>query len=335
MKKTILGIVWSSCQNFKIIIPLLISGMCIIWYGYRKKEKLINLLVKPVWRSLLIKHYSSLKSKVRLVLWFISLSMICAALLQPQWGKKEEKIEQEGRELFVALDVSRSMLAQDIKPTRLAFAQSKIKRLLQLLPAERVGLIIFSGMPVVQCPLTRDTGLFNMFLNQLDAETISTGTTALDQVILKTISIIEKMPTRKNKILVIFTDGEDFSNQLSYVKQRAQEAGLHIFTYGVGTQEGAPVPIIKEGKTVGFEKNEQSNVVLTKLNEGILRALSQETGAHYIAPTQTESDLQTLVQCVTEYEKESFDDKQLSTQEDRYYYFLAVSFLALLLEWII
>ena len=334
MKKTFLNIMWASCQNWYVFIPFIMIAL-IAWFSFYKKRALIEQLVKPQWQKIILKHYSEWRIILRLILWVVAFFAVCCSLLQPQWGKKDEVVAQEGRELFIALDVSRSMLAEDVKPNRLAFAQSKIKRLLQLLSSERVGLIVFAGVPIVQCPLTRDTGLFSMFLNQVDADTISTGTTALDQVITKTVTTFERMATRKNKILVIFTDGEDFSQQLSQVRQKAFEAGLHVFTYGVGTEQGAPVPVLKEGKTVGFEKNDQGNVVLTKLNEGILRSLSSETGAQYISPTQTDDDLLLLVKKVEEYEKESFEDRQLSVYEDRYPFFLVVSLCALLLEWLL
>jgi Ca-activated chloride channel family protein len=334
MKKTFLNIVWASSENWYVFIGLILITL-VAWFSFYKKRALVEQLVKPQWQKIILKHYSEWRIILRLVLWVLAFFAVCCALLQPQWGKKDEVVGQEGRELFIALDVSRSMLAEDVKPSRLAFAQSKIKRLLQLLSSERVGLIVFAGVPIVQCPLTRDTALFSMFLNQVDADTISTGTTALDQVITKTVTTFQRMATRKNKILVIFTDGEDFSQQLSQVRQKASEAGLHVFTYGVGTEQGAPVPVLKEGKTVGFEKNEQGNVVLTKLNEGILRSLSSETGAQYISPTQTDDDLLLLVKKVEEYEKESFEDRQLSVYEDRYPFFLVVSLCALLLEWLL
>lgn len=334
MRKTWLGITWAAWENWYVMVGVMVLAV-IAFFAFYKKRALLQKLVHPRWRNLLLRNYSDFKMKVRLCLWVIAFASVACALLQPQWGKKEQAVEQEGREVFIALDVSRSMLAEDVKPNRLTFAQSKIKRLLQLLPSERVGLLVFSGVPIIQCPLTRDTALFSMFLNQVDSDTISVGTTALDQVIAKVTHMFKTMPVRKNKILVIFTDGEDFSHNLSQVRAQAQEIGLHVFTYGVGTAQGAPVPVIKEGKIVGFEKNEQGNVVLTRLNEGILRSLSQETGAQYISPTQDDQDLNILVKKVLEFEKETFEDKQLTMYEDRYPFFLAVSLVTLLFEWLL
>jgi len=335
MKKTMFGITWAAAQNM-YWLPVLCLAIVFIYFAFHKKYKTIVQLVSRKWLATLFAGYSYKRSIIQTLLLCCAFLFLFIALLQPQWGKKEQVVEQEGRELFIALDISRSMLASDVKPNRLVFAKSKIKKLLRLLPSERVGLLIFSGAAVVQCPLTRDKALFNMFLNQLDADTISSGTTAIDQAIAKIIHVLKEMPTRKHKILVVFTDGEDFSQRLSQVREQAQELGLHIFTYGVGTEQGAPIPILNEkGVPVGYEKNEQGNVVLSCLNTGILQSLSQQTGARYIAPTQSDEDLQLLLTDVENYEKEKFEDKELSTEEDRYPYFLFVSFVCLLLEWLL
>lgn len=335
MKQTIFGITWAAAQNV-YWVPVLIGMLWVIYFAFQKRKKLVTLLAGKKWVTELFRNYHPKKELLKTLLYSIAAIFIFIALLRPQWGDKEKMIEQEGRELFVALDISRSMLASDVKPNRLAFAKAKIQRLLQLLPSDRVGLLVFSGSAVVQCPLTRDKALFKMFLKSLDAETISSGTTSIDQAIDQVIKVLSALPTRKNKILVVFTDGEDFSRNLSQLKQEAQKIGLHIFTYGVGTEQGAPIPILNEhGMPVGYEKKSQGNVELSKLNPGILQALARETGGQYINPTQSDQDLKQLVGQVEQYEKESFEDKELQTQEDRYPYFLAVSFIALLVGWLL
>lgn len=336
MKKTIVGITWATLEHALYVLPIVVvTVMCVVLL-LRKKEIIAGKLVAPAWQGIILKHYSIRKNKIKALLLIFSVLFIALALLRPQWGTVEKKVAQEGRELFIALDISRSMLAADIKPDRLAFAKAKIKRLLQLLPSERVGLVVFSGAAVVQCPLTRDVSLFSMFLDYLDADTISSGTTAIDQVILKVVDVFKQLPARKDKLLVIFTDGEDFSHNLAQIKQEAQKIGLHVFTYGVGTAQGAPIPIIdSNGQVKGYEKNEQGNIVLSILNEGILRSLSEQTGAHYTAPTQSDDDLKELVSRVQAYEKEAFDDKELATEQERYPYFLAGALVCLLLEWLL
>lgn len=335
MKKELFGISWAAFESV-YFFPILIGTIGLLYFAVIKKERWLKLLVSPKWEHLLLKNYSQKKNRIKAGLFAVAVIFLFLGLLRPQWGEKEQNVAQEGRELFIGLDISRSMLAADIKPNRLTFAKSKIKRLLQLLPADRVGLLVFSGAAVIQCPLTQDTSAFNMFLDQVDVESISSGTTSLDKAISKIIKTFTGMPARNNKLLVMFTDGEDFSKDLAPIRVEAKKIGLHIFTYGVGTEQGAPVPIIdNEGKTTGYEKNEQGNAVISRLNPGILQSLARETDGQYIAPTQDDNDLKQLIKYVESYEKEKFEDKELVTEEDRYPYFLFVSFVCLLLEWLL
>lgn len=329
------GITFASFQYWVgalLVIPLIVIMI------YKKQQLIfcVNQLAALKWQYILVPHYSRFKVFIKGFLLIVALVSLGIALLQPEWGEKEETIHQAGRELFVGLDISRSMLSSDIKPHRLAFAKYKIKKLINMLQAERIGLVVFSGDTLVQCPLTNDTAAFNLFLDAVDAETISSGTTALDQALAKMITLFKNMPTVKDKIIVLFTDGEDFSTNLSQMKKEAQAAGIHIFTYGVGTEQGAPVPIIdEEGKAIGHQKDERGSVVISRLNTGILQNLSQESGGVYIAPTQDHADLQKLVSYVEKYEKQKFDDQQHKHRPARYFYFLWVAFVCLLMEWIL
>ena len=139
-----------------------------------------------------------------------------------------------------------------------------------------------------------------------------------------------------NKIVVLFTDGEDFSSNLSQVKEEAKKDSIHIFTYGVGTEDGAPVPLINEdGVSVGHQKDASGKVVFSRLNKEMLQALSRESGGKYIQATQDKSDLKSLIQVVQKYEKEKLEDKELQTQDERYPYFLAITFITFLIEWML
>ncbi len=335
MKSDFFGITFAAVEYFPFLAGFIFACFFIVYKKY-KLISFVNKLALLKWQSLLLPHYSRFKIIIKSILLLSGLICLFIALIRPQWGVKEEVVEQMGRELFIGLDISRSMLASDVKPHRLAFAKSKIRRLIKLLEAERVGLLVFSGDALIQCPLTRDTAAFNLFLDAVDVETISSGTTALDQALLKIISIFNSMPTCKDKVVVMFTDGEDFSSNLSAVKTKAHDMGIHIFTYGVGTEQGAPVPIIDDqGKSIGHQKDAQGNVVISRLNFGILKNLAQESGGVYISPTQNDDDLDILVRQVEKYEKQKYEDKEISKKEERFYYFLLVAFFCFLFEWIL
>jgi Ca-activated chloride channel family protein len=243
---------------------------------------------------------------------------------------------QEGRDLYIALDISRSMLATDSQPNRLICAKEKIKRLIKKLSCERVGLILFSGSAFVQCPLTSDYAAFFLYLDAVDAELISSGTTALDQAIQQALTSFASVPERKSKLLVVLTDGEDFSQNLSNVKEEAAQSHLSIFTIGVGTPEGAPVPLFDHhGNIIGHQKDHKGGVVISRLNEEILANLSADAGGRYIRATENDDDISLFVATVQGFEKEQLAERKHSRYEDQYHYFLLVSFICFVLEWVL
>ena len=315
------GITFAAAKNL-VFLPLLVLGIVLLVWRYTK----INLAIKKLASfdkiNFLFENFSRLRNIVKIILVAVGLASLFLGLLRPQWNKREEVVIQEGRDLFIAVDISRSMLAQDYKPNRLEFAKKKIRKLVNMLNSERVGLIVFSGSTILQCPLTSDYSAFFMFLDQLDVETISSGTTALDQPIKKVLDIFKNMQAKKTKLLVIFTDGEDFSSNLAGVREQATQEGVKIFTMGVGTPEGAPIPLIDEkGQKEGHIKDKSGNVVFSKLNEGILSVLAQETGGLYERLSQDDSDIKRLVLAVEKFEKEKFEDKKLPALEEQYHYF--------------
>jgi len=336
MNVTILGITWAEAENLWYI-PLVIIGLFLLGWRFRRLNKAINVLVRPRHVARLLPNFSFFKTVVKHLLFAVALIFLFFALLRPQWDKKDEMVQQEGRDLFIALDISRSMLAKDLLPNRLEFAKAKIKTLLTMLESERIGLILFSGSTFVQCPLTIDFSAFHMYLNQIDVETISSGTTAIDQAIRQAIDVFNDIPGRKNKLLVLLTDGEDFSSNLSALKREAVDQGLNIFTVGIGTTEGAPVPLLDaEGNQKGHQLDKKGSVVISRLNEGILHSLAEESGGKYISISlDDDADLQLLVRSVERFEKEKFEDKKFSLLEEQYPYFLLVSFICFALEWIL
>jgi len=265
-----------------------------------------------------------------------AILLIFLALLQPQWNKKETTVTQEGRDLLIALDISRSMMARDLKPNRLEFTKLKIRNLLKKLDFERVGLILFSGSAFLQCPLTVDHAAFLMFLDQVDVETIASGTTAIDSALLKAIQVFGESSGRKNKLVVLATDGEDFSLNLQAVKQKAQEQNIKLFALGIGTPQGAPVPIIDaSGNVSGHEVDEKGNIAITKLNEELLQKMCNDLNGNYFRSSYDDSDLDQLSTIIKNYEKEKFEDRKVSYYQDQYPWFLGFAWILLLIEWLL
>jgi Ca-activated chloride channel homolog len=328
-----MNIHWGASENIWCFI-LAVIAILFLCVRYSKQRFAQKLLIGS--HPEFLKNVSSAKQIIKCILFGVGFLFLCIALLRPQWNKSEEVIAQEGRDLYIALDISRSMLATDCQPNRLICAKEKIKRLVKKLSCERVGLILFSGSAFVQCPLTSDYAAFYLYLDAVDAELISSGTTALDQAIRQALTSFASIPERKSKLLVLFTDGEDFSRNLHGIKQEAIDAHLSIFTIGVGTPEGAPVPLFDQhGNSIGHQKDAKGGVVISRLNEDVLHALSQDAGGRYIRVTDNDDDITSFIKAVYAFDKEQLSEQKLSRYEDQYHYFLLVSFICFALEWLL
>ena len=302
---------WAS-SHYIYLFPIILFAIGCMIYRVIRFNKSIDKLAGQ-WRDSLFVGVSRFKNTIKAALLVFGTLFLFVALLRPQGKEESEKVTQEGRDLFIALDISRSMLATDVLPNRLVCAKQKILEIVQALSCERVGLILFSGAACVQCPLTADFGAFSMFLEQIDAETISSGSTALDKAIAHALHAFKSMPDKKNKLLVLVTDGEDFSSNLASIKNDAQQQGMHIFALGVGSTQGAPVPLFDlHGKPKGHQKDRNGNVVISRLNEGILSALTQDVGGVYLRVTDDATDVKRLVGYVQQFEKEQFGEAQVA-----------------------
>ncbi|MFH1461548.1 MAG: VWA domain-containing protein [bacterium] len=328
--------IYCAGANKVILLPVFLLLFFFIIRNFLKNKILIKSIVHERNQNQIFSFFSFKKNLIKVILQIIVLLFIFIAILRPQWNKKDLNVQQEGRDLLIALDISKSMLAKDLRPNRLEFAKLKIRNLLKKLDFERVGLILFSGTAFLQCPLTADHAALLMFLDQVCAETISSGTTSIGSAILRAIDVFKQNKDRKNKLLLIITDGEDFSLNLDHIKNLAQKEDLKVFSLGVATEQGAPIPLLdSNGNSDGHEVDKDGNIAVSRLNENSLRAISEKLLGKYFRFTYDDNDLNSIKDVVQSYEKEKFEDKKISHYEDQYPWFLAISFFCLALEWIL
>ncbi|MBD3231599.1 VWA domain-containing protein [Candidatus Dependentiae bacterium] len=329
------GIYWAGTNKI-FLIPVFILGIFLIIRNYIKNKKNISKLVDPKNINSILQNWSCWKEFLKVILFSSALFCIMIAMFQPQWGKKESSVMQEGRDLLIALDISRSMLAKDLKPNRLNFTKLKIRNLLKKMDFERVGLILFSGSAFLQCPLTSDYTAFLMFLDQVDVESIASGTTAIDSALLKAVDVFKNSGERKNKLLLLATDGEDFSLNIDKAKNQAQKEGIKLFAYGVGTTQGAPIPKMdSQGRQIGHELDSNGQIALSILNQSFLQDICDELNGSYIQASYDDSDIENIAKIIRRFEKEKFEDRQISYYQDQYPWLLGVAFILLILEWIL
>lgn len=317
---------------FAFMLPL----FALLAYQWWRRTKAVHMLAAHPSARFLVTGYSPAMNFVKTVLKSVGILAVFFMLLRPQWDKKEEMIELHGRDLFIALDISRSMLCADVNPNRLEFAKKKIKDLVHKLSCERIGLLLFAGSPFVACPLTQDYDSFFMFLSAVDQQTISCGGTAIDKAIRAALDIYKKMPDRKHKLLILFTDGEDFSTSMNELKKEAAQTGMHIFAFGLGTNDGGPIPLFdQKGSLNGHQKDKNGAVVISRLDETLLTDLVNSCGGNYIKATEDRTDIQQVLNYLEQYEKEKIEEKKKEMYQEKYHYFAAVSFICFIIAWLL
>jgi len=278
---------------------------------------------------------SRLKNLIKFSLTLISIVLVVLALANPQIGTKIEEVKQVGIDVFILLDVSLSMKAEDIKPSRLDKAKHEISKLVQRLQGDRIGLIVFSGEAYVQFPLTTDYSAANLFLSAVDVTSVPQPGTAIGAAINLALTSFKGEEETK-KAIIIITDGEDHEGELESVINDAVEKGIAIYAIGLGSPSGVPIPIRNAaGVQTGYKKDNMGNTVLTKLDEATLETIADLGNGRYYRGSNTEDELDAVYNDLSTIEKTEFGATKISDYEDRYYYFLIPAVLILFVEFFI
>jgi len=302
------------------------------YWGLRSRRKRLERFVSATIAPRLIQEFSRSRAVLRVLLLLGFFVFAILALARPQWGTRLETVHRKGVDIFVALDTSYSMNAEDIAPSRLARAKAEIRSLMSRLKGDRLGLVTFAGSAVVQCPVTLDYGAVSLFLDTASTETIPDPGTSLASAIKAANSgFIAK--ERKYKVLVILTDGEDLEGQVDSAVETAKEAGVVIYTIGVGTPEGRPIPDRDaRGDIVEYHKDQDGQVVISRLDERALARIAEQTGGRYFRATTGESELDDLYDDVSRMEKKELESRLFQNFEDRFQYPLALAVILLMSE---
>ncbi len=255
------------------------------------------------------------------------------ALARPQWGFKWQEVKRQGVDILVAIDTSKSMLTQDIKPSRLERSKLAVKDLLKKLKGDRIGLLAFSGSAFMVCPLTVDANGFLMALNDLNINTIPRGGTEIAEAIRYALRMYKDVPG-KYKALIIMTDGENQSGDPLAAAQEAKALGVKIYCIGVGTKEGELIQIAgSDEKSAGYLKDANGNYVRSRLNEMLLSQIAQTTGGIYVRAAGAQFGLEQIYdQELSKMEKREIESKMEKRYQERYQYPLGVAFLLILVE---
>ena len=264
-----------------------------------------------------------------------AVAFLILALARPQFGTRVETVRSEGQDVMVALDVSRSMLAEDVAPNRLERARLEIMRILQRLDGDRIGLVAFAGNAFVQSPLTVDYGAAALFLNAMDPDLIPIQGTNLGEALTVSLDAFEE-GTRDGRVLIVVTDGEDHEGEIEGALERALDEGVQVHTVGIGSLDGVPIPEFDaSGVRSGFIRDEVGAVVTTRLDESTLERVAQATGGRYFPALGPGANLDPLVEEITGGEGRELEAREITLFDEQFQIFLGLALVLLLAEGLI
>lgn len=318
--------------NLLYLIPFLVL---IYWYTHKQQNNLLNEFANKALHNVLFPLKSKGKTLTKFILTITAFVLLVFALANPQVGSKIEEVKQVGIDVYIVLDVSLSMQAEDIKPSRLEKAKHSISKLIQRLRGDRIGLVIFSGDAYIQFPLTTDYSAANLFLTAVDVNSVPQPGTAIAAAIeLANKSFKGEEETKK--AVVVITDGEDHEGDLDKAVTEAVDNGISIYAIGLGSPSGVPIPVVdNSGKNIGYKKDNKGEVVLTKLDETTLKEITEKGNGSYYRGSNTEDELEEIYNDLSKIEETEFGATKVTEYEDRYYYLLFPAILLLLLEFFI
>jgi Ca-activated chloride channel homolog len=284
--------------------------------------------------SHLMPYLSGPKQVLKFVIFMLALGFLIVGLANPQIGSKLEKVQRKGADLVIALDVSNSMLSQDIRPDRLTRSVQGITKLIDRLEGDRIGIVVFAGKAYVQLPITTDYSAAKMFLSTISTQMVPTQGTAIGDAI--ELSVQSFKEDDRSKAIIIITDGENHEGDAIESAEIAVEKGIKIFTIGMGSPEGAPIPVVDNyDRQTGYKTDRQGQTVVSRLDEASLQQIASAGNGIYVRASTGQDGLSKILDEINALEKQEIETRMFSEYEGRFQYFLAISLLLLLLEFFI
>lgn len=276
-------------------------------------------------------NQSLFKSVLKLVVLCAAFLFLVLALVNPKIGTKLETVRSQGVDIVFAVDVSKSMLAEDIAPNRIEKSKQLVTQIINSLGSDRVGIIAYAGKAFPQLPITTDYAASKMFLQNMNTDMMTSQGTAIREAIelAKTYYDDEE---QTNRILVIISDGEDHEGDAAEIAEEANDQGIRIFTIGVGNENGGPIPIKRNGVILNYKKDRNGETVITKLNEDTLREIAQEANGVYINGSSTSEVVDTIKDLLDKMDKKEFESKQIADFKDQFQWFLGFGILFLFID---
>ncbi|MBN1364408.1 MAG: VWA domain-containing protein [Syntrophaceae bacterium] len=310
------------------LLLIVIGLICLEIILWNKKKRLIAGLFPGGLTTLIFKNWDKRKHLIRQIFFLLAILFLVLALARPQWGRKTEVAGQKGIDVMIAIDVSKSMLAQDLTPNRLENAKTSLNLIIDELAGNRIGLVAFAGTGFINCPLTTDVGAVKIFLKSINTDLIPDPGTDIESAIRECVKAFSK--STNSKVIILLTDGEELSGSALSAAELAQKEGIRIFAVGIGSLEGSPIPTAG-----GFKKDEKGNIIMSRVNEELLQVLSRKTGGRAFLISQDRTGFQKLFAAIALLPKQRLKRSVAYQYQERFPIFIFLCLLCLAAEMLI
>ena len=315
---------------FSALPVLLILVLCYFISRKQKLKKLgdANLI------SQLLPYSSKRKRIIKFILFMLGFSSLIIALCNLQTGSKLTEVKREGADIIVCIDVSNSMLAQDLSPDRLTRAKYALEKMIDGLEGDRLGLVIFAGEAYVQLPITTDYSAAKLFLSSIGPGMVPVQGTNVSDAIKKASESFSN-DEGKNRAIILITDGENHDSEAIQAAEEAGKNGIMINTIGIGSENGVPIPLIENGIVKGYRKDKQGQTVITKLNTNLLKTIASKANGVFVQASQADIGLGAVLDKIGELDKVQLENKMYTDYEDQFQWFLGLSLVLFFIEFLI
>ena len=310
-----------------LLIPIMIG--LIVWNTSWKKRKIAT-FGSGNYLSRLAPDASVAKPLLKSIVILFSVFFIIIGLVNPKIGTKLETIKRQGIDIVFAIDVSKSMLAEDMAPSRLAKTKQLASQVINHLGSDRIGIVGYAGSAFPMLPITTDYNMAKMYLQDMNTDMVSSMGTALSEAIHVSSDYFDDPQT--SKVILLFSDGEDHGEGIEDAIEIAKAKNIKIITIGVGTEAGSQIPIKENGKIIDYKKDAEGNIVITKMNEATLKEIAQKTGGKYLYGNHTKEVVDAIDQTLETIEKTDFESQQIADFQSQFQWFLAAALCLLVLD---
>jgi Ca-activated chloride channel family protein len=310
------------------LLPILLLLFLYNQYWKRKKQREFGDLdmVKK-----LSPEKSVFKPILKLIVMLLALTALTLGLVNPKIGTKMETVKREGIDIVFAMDMSKSMLAEDVAPSRLEKSKQIVSQIINQLGSDRIGIVAYAGSAFPVLPITADYGVAKMFLQSMNTGIVSSQGTSLDEAIKLSLSYFDDK-SKTSKLLILISDGEDHSEGAEEAAEEASKLGMKIITIGIGTEKGSTIPLRRNGIVESFQRDNNNEVVVTKLNQESLTTIAKATKGGYVNGNNTKEVLEYVKNALNNIQKTEFEATQMADFQSQFQWFLGFAFALLFLD---